>query len=104
MSNPGDNGGPPIREAIGALEAAVGQALERLAAATRRADAAEKKSAELNELMKRFSGSTDEGGEILTRLKHLEDENAELRGRLQQGRTGVERLLAKVRFLENQRK
>jgi predicted nuclease with TOPRIM domain len=104
VSNPGDNGGPPIQEVIGALEGAVGQALERLAVVTRRAEAAEKKSAELNELMKRFSGSPAEGGEILTRLKHLEDENAELRSRLQQGRAGVERLLAKIRFLENQKR
>jgi hypothetical protein len=57
----------------------------------------------LNALMRRFTGNPEEAGEVLTRLKNLEDENADLRQRLEQGRDGVERLLAKVRFLENQK-
>ena len=103
MSQPGDSGGQPVQEALTALEAAVVQALEGLAVATKRAEAAEKKSAELNEMMKRFTGNPAEAGEVLTRLKTLEDENTEFRGRLEEGRTGVERLMAKIRFLENQR-
>ncbi len=39
---------------------------------------------------------------MLTRLKRLEAENADLRSRLTRGRAGVDRLLAKIRFLENQ--
>jgi phage shock protein A len=88
---------------LAALERAVAKALERLSDATRRADSAERRSADLNEIMARLTGNPAEAGEVLTRLKHLEDENADLRGRLDQGRAGVERLLAKVRFLENQR-
>ena len=103
MSQPGDSGGQPAQDAFAALEGAVGQALERLADVTKRAEAAERKSAELNELMKRFTGNPAEAGEVLTRLKTLEDENTEFRGRLEQGRAGVERLMAKIRFLENQR-
>ena len=38
-----------------------------------------------------------------TRLKSLEVENADLTRRLDDGREGVERLLAKIRFLEEQR-
>jgi len=38
----------------------------------------------------------------MTRLKRLEDENAELRDRLEAGREGVERMIARIRFLENQ--
>lgn len=102
MSNPGDNGGQPAREAFVALEGAVGQALKRLSVMTRRAEAAEKKSEELNELMRRVSGNPEEAGDLLSRLKNLEDDNEDLRGRLAHGRAGVDRLLAKVRFLENQ--
>jgi predicted nuclease with TOPRIM domain len=57
---------------------------------------------ELSELVKRFTGDDAEAGLMLTRLKRLEDENADLRGRLDQGRAGVERMIARIRFLENQ--
>ena len=36
-------------------------------------------------------------------LRSLEEENQDLRGRLEKGRQGVERLLARIRFLEGQR-
>ena len=62
----------------------------------------EAKSAELSELVKRFTGDDAEAGRMLTRLKRLEDENSDLRGRLDQGRAGVERMIARIRFLENQ--
>jgi hypothetical protein len=39
---------------------------------------------------------------MVSRLRALEEENADLRSRIDQGREGVERLLAKIRFLENQ--
>ena len=103
MSNPEGNGGQPVQEAFTSLESAVGEALKRLEVMTRRAEAAEQKSAELTELMRRVSGSPEEAGDLLTRLKRLEDENADLRDRLHRGRQGVDRLLAKVQFLENQR-
>ena len=102
VSQPGDSGGQSAQDAFAALEGAVTEALARLAIVTKRAEAAEKKSAELNELMKRFTGNAAEAGEVLTRLKTLEDENTDFRGRLEQGRDGVERLMAKIRFLENQ--
>ena len=102
MSKSGDNGGQPEQEAFAALEGAVGLALDRLAHMTRRAEEAETKSAELGELVKRFTGDEAEAGRFLTRLKRLEEENTDLSGRLEQGRAGVERLLAKIRFLENQ--
>ena len=102
MSKPGDNGGQPEHEAFAALESAVGHALDRLTHMTERVEAAEAKSAELGELVKRFTGDEDEAGRILTRLKRLEEENTDLKGRLEQGRDGVDRLLAKIRFLENQ--
>ena len=101
MSKPEGNG-QPEREAFAALESAVGQALDRLAQMSRRIQAAEAKSAELDEVVRRFTGNEEEGGRILSRLRHLESENADLKGRLAQGRAGIDRLLSKIRFLENQ--
>lgn len=103
MSNSGDDGGQRAQDAFRALERAVGQALERLAVMTERAEAAERRSDELNELMRRVSGNPAEAGDLLTRLRDLENENDDLRGRLRRGRAGVDRMLARVRFLENQR-
>jgi predicted RNase H-like nuclease (RuvC/YqgF family) len=68
----------------------------------RRVQAAEAKSAELDEVVRRFTGNEDEAGRILTRLRDLEEENADLKGRLAEGRAGIDRLLSKIRFLENQ--
>jgi predicted nuclease with TOPRIM domain len=102
VSNPGDNGEPPEREAFAALESAVGEALQRLELMSRRVRTAEARSAELDEVVKRFTGDEAEAGRILSRLKRLEEENADLKGRLAEGRAGIDRLLSKIRFLENQ--
>jgi len=101
LSKPGDNGGPPEKEAFDALEHAVAATLDRIQAMADRVAAAEARSLELGDVVKRFTGEPGEAGLILTRLKGLEDENQDLRERLDQGREGVERLLAKIRFLEN---
>jgi hypothetical protein len=102
LSKPEDNGGAPEKEAFATLEHAVAQTLDRLQAITDRVAAAEAHSAELGELVKRFTGDEVEAGRILTRLKDLEGENVDLRTRLEQGREGVDRMLAKIRFLESQ--
>jgi len=102
MSKPADNGEEPEEAAFAALEGAVSEALKRLAVAAQRAEAAEKKSADLNQMMRGLTNSPAEAGEVLTRLRRLESENADLKERLKQGRAGVERMLAKIRFLESQ--
>ncbi|MDH3272649.1 MAG: hypothetical protein OEN56_15030 [Gemmatimonadota bacterium] len=84
------------------LEAAIGQLLDRLTTVRDRAEAAEAKNAELAQLVQRFTGNEHEAGQLMTRLKALEDENVELRGRLDRGRDGVDRMIARIRFLENQ--
>jgi hypothetical protein len=102
VSKPADNVSAPEQGSFAALEGAVGQVLHRLGQEVKRAESAEAKSAELSELVKRFTGDDAEAGRMLTRLKRLEDENLDLRGRLDQGRAGVERMIARIRFLENQ--
>jgi len=89
-------------DAFTRLEASVGQLIDRLAAVRGRAETAEARSAELAQLVQRFTGNEEEAGRLMTRLKRLEDENAELRDRLEAGREGVERMIARIRFLENQ--
>jgi len=103
VSNPEDSDTPTEREALRELERAVGRALDRLGGLRKRAEAAEATSSELEELLRRFTGDAAEAGRMLTRLKSLEEENADLRARIAKGRQGVERMLARFRFLEEQR-
>lgn len=102
MSKPGGNGERPEREALTALEGAVGQALEEFSKLNAKVRASEAKTAELEEVVRRFTGDEAAGGLVLSRLKKLEQENEDLRERIDEGRAGVDRLLAKIRFLENQ--
>lgn len=102
MSQPEDNVAAPEQAAFAALEGAVAMALDRLGSATKRARAAEAKSAELSELVERFTGDEAEAGRMLTRLRRLEEDNSNLRARLDQGRAGVERMIARISFLESQ--
>jgi predicted nuclease with TOPRIM domain len=76
--------------------------LEEHTRTTKRAEAAEARVAELTEAVKRFTGDEAEAGRIMTRIRTLEEENADLRARLDRGRDGVERMIARIRFLENQ--
>ena len=103
MSNIGGNGEQTDRVALAALESAVGGLLDRLSDVSARAEEAEGKSEELEALVKRFTGDDAEAGRMLTRMKGLKGENQDLLGRLKKGRASVERLLAKIRFLEEQR-
>ena len=101
MSKPEDDreGG---RDGFSRLEDAVGELLDRLAETRVRAHAAESKNAELAELVRRFTGDQAEADQLMNRLKALETENEDLRSRLERGREGVERMLARIRFLESQ--
>lgn len=102
MSKSGDNSGPPEKQAFDALERAVSELLGHLEAMDERLAASEARGAELGEVVQRFTGDEGEADRILTRLQVLEDENVDLRRRLEQGREGVDKILAKIRFLENQ--
>ncbi len=99
MSQPGDD---RAADGFTRLEDAVGELLDRLAETRVRAHAAEQKSDELAELVQRFTGDEEEAEQLMTRLKALETENADLRNRLERGREGVERMIARIRFLETQ--
>ena len=103
MSKPEAKDQSADRAALRRLEKAVGGALKALADAQGRARDAEEHNAELEEVVHRFTNEEGEANLVLTRLRGLEEENADLKARVAKGREGVERLLARVRFLEGQR-
>ena len=100
MSSSEANESRPDREAFAELERAESAALDALAAARTRAQEAERRSAELEELVRRFTGDEAEAGRLLSRLRELEAESRELRERMDAARGGVDRLLSRVRYLE----
>jgi predicted RNase H-like nuclease (RuvC/YqgF family) len=102
VSNAGGNGAQPERAAMDALEDAVGDVLDRVTWLHERVALSREKSEELEELLRRFTSNEVDPGEIVGRLRHLEEENNDLRSRIEQGRASVDRLLAKIRFLEGQ--
>jgi phage shock protein A len=88
---------------LGRLEAAVDAALSQVQTLRKQVRTAESRSSELETLLERYSSGDEKPGEAAERVRALEQENGELRSRLEQGREGVERLLARIRFLEEQR-
>lgn len=97
------NDGPGDRAALQALEGAVGRLLDRvrtLAAAEEKADA---RRAEVEELLRRITSGDESPASMHVRMRELEVENADLKDRLTRGRETVERLLARIRYLEDQR-
>lgn len=103
MSNTGASGGQPERAAFQELDTAVGKLIEELTTMKGRAGVAEAQSAELQELLQRFTGDDDAAGRMLTQFSDLEAENIDLRERIERGRDGVDRLLARIKFLEEHR-
>jgi hypothetical protein len=102
-SSAGDAHGGGPNEALLELEHAVEAAARRLRDLTARVEAAEERSRHLEELIGRFTGNAEEAGRLLDRLGTLDDENVDLKARLEAGRAGVDRILARIRFLEDQR-
>lgn len=103
MSNTEDNGAEPERDAFQELESAVTEMLSEIETLRERAAEAEARADELGELVKRFTGDEGEAERLLSRLKSLETENEDLKVRLDKGRDGVDRILARIKFLEEQR-
>lgn len=103
MYSPEHSEEPPENAALEDLERAVTDAVERLRDLSARVESAEARSGQLQELVARFTGDAEGAADLLTRLGHLDEENADLRERLDRGREAVDRLLARIRFLEDQR-
>ena len=100
MSNPEGNGEGPEHTAFVELEKIVEGALRHLAEVTRRAEIAEDRNAEFETLIKRFAGDEGDAGQVLHRLAQLEEDNEDMRSRLEAGQVSVNKLIAKIRFVE----
>ena len=88
--------------AFAGLEVAVEAARARIMELRTQLTAAQKQGAEMEELLRKFTGGEEDPAHLISRQKELETENQELSGRLRKGREGVERLLARIRYLEEQ--
>ena len=101
MSDTGESrADAPDGKAFGRLETAVARLLKEHAAALGRARAAE---ARLQELEKRVNEARKSGSDpvqLQETISHLRERNADLEKRIDAGRAGVDRLLSRIRFLE----
>lgn len=104
MSRPEDRtpGGSWDQEAFDRLETAVEAALTRIETLQAELRTSREKSVEMDTLLRKFTGGEEDPSSLLSRLQQLEDENGVLTERLRKGRDGVQRLLARIRFLEEQ--
>ncbi|MGD2069159.1 MAG: hypothetical protein PVI57_10840 [Gemmatimonadota bacterium] len=104
MSNPGDDSlDASAPEALRELEAAVHRTLERVGDLERLLQSERARCTGLEELLWSFQEGEEDPAAMKERLEALQEENADMKERLQKGREAVERLLARIRFLEDQR-
>ena len=103
MSNPAGNGEGLEQAAFIELERIVDAAVRHLGEVTRRAEMAEDRNAEFEALIKRFAGDEGDAGQVLHRLAELEEDNENMRSRLEAGQVSVDKLIAKIRFMEEQK-
>ncbi|MDE2805962.1 MAG: hypothetical protein OXN18_12535 [Gemmatimonadota bacterium] len=89
--------------ALAPLEAAVERAVEEIRAVRERAAQAEARAERSEQLLRQFVDGREDPGELANRVAELEAENENLRARIEQGREGVDSILASIRFLEDRR-
>ncbi len=94
------NGSPA--EAIERMENAVTAALARVALLEGEVVRMNEQGEELEDLLKGVTSGDTGPREMIANLHILEEENLDLRRRLEEGRQGVDRLLAQIKFLEEQ--
>jgi len=84
------------------LDGSVERALAELIRLRHAARASELRCGELETLLETFRVGDESPADMKQRLVRLEAENRDLHERITRGREAVERLLARIRFLENQ--
>lgn len=85
------------------MKAAVAAALEEIQRLRSEVSRAETQGAELDEMLRGVTAGKESPSKMIDRLHILEEENRDLKERLFEGRTSVDRLLARIQFLEDQR-
>jgi len=89
-------------EAFERLESAVDAAVARVNGLKAELLASRAQAAEMETLLRKFTEGEEDPSDLLSRMQRLEDENGVLTERLRKGRDGIQRLLARIRFLEEQ--
>ncbi|TVP47068.1 MAG: hypothetical protein EA350_05860 [Gemmatimonadales bacterium] len=90
------------RQALLRLEGAVGRLLAEVEALRERSERAEVRVTEVETLLRRFTKGDVDPADLQRASRELVAENAELRERIEESREGVDRLLARIRFMEEQ--
>ncbi len=86
-----------------ALELAVGRVVAEVRGLRRRAKEAEERAERIDELLREFSEGSEDPGTLARKVAKLEGENEALRARIRRGREGIDRIMARIRFLEDRR-
>jgi predicted nuclease with TOPRIM domain len=104
VSNPEDRTKKRNRAvpAFDALEEAVNVAAAQLKELRGGLVRAQEEGREMRELLRKFTAGEADPAHLMSRLGELESENQELLDRMKTGKEGVDRLLARIRFLEEQ--
>ncbi|MCY4646004.1 MAG: hypothetical protein OXE73_03920 [Gammaproteobacteria bacterium] len=103
MSNPEQAPqAPGASEAFARLESAVRRLIRRSAELKAELRSARERNRELMELLGPVAEGEAGPESVLERLRAAEDERREYAGRLERGREVVERMMARIRFLEDQ--
>jgi len=85
------------------LNAAVRGALDEIDRLRAELAQARRQNAEMEDILKGITSGERSPAQMMLELDRAQTQNTDMRERLEQGRDAVERLLAKIRFLEEQR-
>ena len=91
------------RQAFARLEAGVGRLLAEREALRKRVEESEARVHDLEALLRRFTKGDADPAALQATIAQLEGENEVMRERMREGREGVDRILARMRFLEELR-
>ena len=92
-----------VEHEMAALEGAVRRLIVKVGDERRRTEEAEGRARHCETLLGEFSQGSRDPAALVRRVTELEGENGDLRARLEQSRTRVEEILARIRFLEDLR-
>ncbi len=96
------NGSKDTEAAIKRLNSAVDSALGEIDRLRGELSKARSHNAELEDMLKGITSGERSPAQMMLELEKAQEQNGDMRERLEQGRDAVDRLLAKIRFLEEQ--